>query len=477
MSWVLGLKAGLLAASALALGCAGERARPEESTFGASSGAAPGPPAAEPLRYPADPAPLAGEGCRAHQLAHWQPKAPPECAGKRTCVDGARRFWVNGAPFFPRGVYNGGHEYASLAASCPPNAPCRQTTPKDAAGFVAMLASAGFNLVMDRTLVLDAALRAAVHGDRRVFFAHLLWSEVFTAEGHDAMVAEIEEAAADGDVVMWFGPDEIDLWNNWAQAAAIRRLLRGASVGLDALLAGRFAPPGTPYLPPGEPAHDPHGLPFGAALAYDPGLAQGTLVYDVLLPVTYPVNEPYSLVNEGVWGTWRIDANEGSGVPVVPVLQMVGIPEMDLWQPSPEHVEALQASALARGARGAFYYNLIGDKPSFAGRRGWFAADDAASWAAYTRMHALGDRLLAVTHGGARESAGLEAHLEWRAWTLGERRVVLIANPTPYERRLDLDAVVAAAGRFVRHYEDCAPFTARASALGPFASLVLEVYP
>ena len=51
--------------------------------------------------------------------------------------------------------------------------------------------------------------------------------------GRAALVAEIEEAAEDPDVVMWFGPDEVDLWNDWSTAAGIRR-------GLPALpLPGR----------------------------------------------------------------------------------------------------------------------------------------------------------------------------------------------------------------------------------------------
>jgi hypothetical protein len=473
MRWRAGVLSIALAGSA----CSDERLAPVPPA-GHDVGGAGGAGGAAPLSYPADPSPLTGAACEADQAASWPHPAPAACSGRRTCIDERRRLWVDGAPFFPRGVYNGGYEYARLLDNCPAGAECEATTPANAAGYVAMLDAAGLNLIMDRSRFLAAELLDAIHASPQMRLAHLLWSDPFTVEGHDAMVADIVAAAADDDVVMWFGPDEIDLNSNWAEAAGIRRILRGASPALDALLAGPYAPGGTPYLPADEPAHDPHGLPFGAALAYDPGLQNGTDVYDVLLPVTYPFNEPYSLANEGIWGTWRVSYFAGEGAPIVPVLQMVGIAEMGLSQPSPGQLEGQLGSALAHGARGAFYYNLIGDKPSFAGREGWFAADDAAAWAALTRVHALVDRLLAVTHGPAEETSGTHAHLEWRRWSLGERSVVLVANPTPYARSLDLEPIVALGdGRFARAFSGCQPFTAREQVFPPYATLVLEVYP
>ena len=43
-------------------------------------------------------------------------------------------------------------------------------------------------------------------------------------------MAEIEAAAADPDVVMWFGPDEVDLWNTWPQLAMLGGWVIGTGV-------------------------------------------------------------------------------------------------------------------------------------------------------------------------------------------------------------------------------------------------------
>jgi len=429
------------------------------------------------LSYPSDPSPVEGAACASDQAAHWTVVAPSVCLGKRTCIDERMRFWVDGEPFFPRGLYNGGYEYARLADNCPEGEACGATTPADADAYVAMLVVAGFNVIMERTVVMASALRDAVHGEARMKLAHLLWSDPFTEEGHAGLVDDIDSAVADEDVIMWFGPDEIDIWGNWHDAAGIRRLLRGSDPEIDALLTGKHAPPGDPFIPATQVAHDPLGLPFGAALAYDPGLSDGTDVYDMLLPITYPFEEPYSEANVGVWGTWRTSYFGDQGVPMVPVLQMVGIPEMGLWQPTPGHIEAQIMSSLIHGARGAFYYNLIGDKPSYGGRDGWFAADQAETWAAYTEHHARVDRLFPVLFSPANETTGMHEHLEWRAWELDGRRAIAIVNPTPFVRTVDLDAIVALAeGQYVRRYDDCARFVTRELEVAAYQSLLLEVY-
>ena len=431
-----------------------------------------------PAAYDADPAPLEGAACDADQAAHWTWQPPATCSGLRTCVDARMRYWVDEEPFFPRGVYNGGYEYAWLLSNCPAGAACAATNPADEVAYVQVLVDAGFNLIMDRSRYLVQPFLDAIHAAPQMKIAHLLWSDPFTTQGHDDMVADITAAAADPDVVMWFGPDEVDLWDNWSMAAGIRRLLRGASPELDALLTGKYAPGGTPYLPMNEPAHDPHGLPFGAALAYDPGLAAGTDVYDLLLPITYPFEEPYSLANEGIWGTWRISEFADEGVPVVPILQMVGIDSMGLSQPSSRQIEAQIVSALAHGATGLFYFNLIGDNPKHAGRDGWFAPDLVDEWESYRTQHALLDRLLSVLYGDAREQRGQHEHLEWRSWTLADRTVFVIANPTPYERVVDLDAFISLpTAHYVRHYDGCTPFTQRELMFPAYGGHVLEVYP
>lgn len=148
--------------------------------------------------------------------AFWTYQLPQACTGKRRCVDAHGRFWANGQPWFPRGVYNGGIEYLQVLSNCPADAACQEDPP-----------------------------------------------------------------IADPDVMIWFGPDELDLNDFWPMAAGIRRILRGSSPALDALLAGPYAPTDmSPYLPATEPVHDTLGLPFEAALYSAGGLAQGTNVYD-----------------------------------------------------------------------------------------------------------------------------------------------------------------------------------------------------
>ena len=51
------------------------------------------------------------------------------------------------------------------------------------------------------------------------------------------------------------------------------------------------SPPGaSAYIPDVEPANDPHGLPYQAALAFDRGLMVGRRYYDALMP-----NQNYGL--------------------------------------------------------------------------------------------------------------------------------------------------------------------------------------
>jgi hypothetical protein len=410
--------------------------------------------------------------CAEDRAAFWTTTLPIECDGRRTCIDADERFWVDGAPFVPRGVYNGGADVARVFANCPPAEDCEETTPADYRAYVAMLAEAGFNLIQERSR-FTPELADAVHEDPTVRFAHLLWSDPFTVEGHDSIVEDVEAAAADPDVVFWFGPDEVDFNDDWPTAAGIRRILFGDDRDLDGLLRGEYAPDGDPYLPDHEPAHDPHGLPFGAALTWDWGLADGRRVYDVLMPITYPFETATSAANEGQWGTWRIADLETRGAPVVPVLQMLGIPVMGLRHPSPAQVRAEIASAMANGARGAFYYTMVSDQPSFGGRDGWFAPDDRESWAVYTEMHALQDSLLPVTHGPATATSGTGGALEWRTWQKGARRVVLVVNPTSEPEALDLAGLVGDVGA-VRTWTDCATVSPPPVSLAAYAHLVME---
>lgn len=424
--------------------------------------------------YPAGPL-LSAEACVADHAAAYRPLLPAACASKRTCVDDRGRFWLGGAPFFPRGAYNNGADYRKLLTNCPAGAPCNATTPKDVTAYVRAIADVGLNLVAERSRY-GAELLEAIHAEPRVHIAHLLWSDPFTQDGHDAMVQDVEAAAADPDVVMWFGPDEVDLNDNFAMAAGIRRILRGAGTPVDALLDGKHRAPAGAHLPANEPAHDPHGLPFGAALAFERGLRAARDVYDVSMPITYPFgalgDDP---TNGGEWGTWR-SSDLALGLPAVPVLQMVGIPEMGLAQPRAEQIKGLIASSLVHGARGAFYYTLIGDKPSLLGRKGWYAADDTEAWAAHKEMHALEDRLLPVLHASASERMDKGGVVEWRELDVGARRVLLVVNPAPAAVTFDLDAVVKRRdSERVRAFESCAPVTTRSTTLAGYGFLVLEV--
>lgn len=407
----------------------------------------------------------------------WQ--LPAACVGRRSCIDDKGRWWVDGKPFLPRGVYNGGYDYLKLLDNCPSGQACESTTPTDAADYVARLADAGFNLIMDRSRYLPADLLAAIHGEPTMKIAHLLWSDPFEKEGREAMLADIQAAAADNDVVMWFGPDEVDLNINWAQAAGIRRLLRGASPALDELLTKPFfKPQGEAVLPPDEPAHDPHGLPFSAALAFDHGLQQGHLIYDLLMPITYPFNHASSNASEGMWGTWRVDADWGPKLPVMPVLQMVGIPSMNLAQPTPGQIEAQVMSSLVRGKVGSFYFTLIGDEPKMQGRDGWWAQDDPAAWQAFKERHAVEDRLLLALFSFDTSTSGQEQGLTWRWLKRGDRSLFVLVNPGATPLQVDLHSIVQLGpGQRVREYLDCKPTSQPKRVVDPYTSLLLEVLP
>ncbi|MCC7536971.1 MAG: hypothetical protein IT379_12195 [Deltaproteobacteria bacterium] len=458
----------------------GDGARDGASELDALARDADVPDAADPSLYPTAPAPPSLEACRADQEAHWTFETPAACVGRRTCIDARGRFHRDGAPWIPRGVYHGGIEVEHLLASCPAGAACETTQPRDHGAYVAMLADAGFDVILEHHDRLSPGLRAAIAAEPRVGTAHLLFGDPFSREGHDALVAEIERAAADPDVWLWFGPDEPDLNRTWPMATGIKRLLRGASTEIDALLAGRYRPStGEPYLPSGEPAHDPEGMPFASAVVIDEaGLAVAADVYDALVPVTYPFQEPYSRADDGPWSVLRVSRFARAGVPTTPVLQMVGIDVLGLIRPSPDHVRTSIVSSLVHGAAGAFYFKLAGDDPPFAGRDGWFAADDRDAWTAYTETHALWDRLVPVLFGDATDERGTHDVLHWRRLTLGDRRVLVIANPTPYHRAIDLDAILARAPHErVRSYVDCAPFATRALEVPGYATYVLEVTP
>ena len=416
------------------------------------------------------------QACSADRNAFWTFAVPTACVGKRTCIDARYRFWVNGRPFRPRGVYNGGSEYLKVMASCPAGSLCEATTPHDAAGYVKILADAGINLFTERSRFLAKEMLDAIHAEPGMQIAHLLWNDPFTKDGHDAMVTEIEAAAADPKVVMWFGPDEVDYNDNWAEAAGIRRLLRGSSPALDELLHGAYTPKtAMPFLPDAEPAHDPHALPFGAALNLDRGIVAGTRVYDALMPVTYPFTSQQAPANTGRWGTQRLTTFATQKAPFVPVLQLVGISEMGLSQPTPNQLRAVIASALARGGRGEYYYTLFSDKPSYLGREGWFAPDAKEAWSALIEMHKLEDAMTPIFFGEAAEAEGRTNGIEWRSWTLAGRKVVLFVNPTSKDASVDLDAIVASPDAFrARTFDDCEPLDEHAFALAGYGVRVVE---
>ncbi|MFO0675956.1 MAG: hypothetical protein U0169_05445 [Polyangiaceae bacterium] len=473
---------GLLASfGAFGISCstAGPESGPADGAAGADGGtdvALPDPEDVPDDAYPAETTLTEGT-CATDRAKAYAPVTPANCDGKRTCIDGRQRVWVRGAPFFARGVYNGGSEWKKVAENCPAGAACASTNPTTPAAFVATLASGGFNLVMERTRYLPAAMLDAVHADPKVAFAHLLWSDPFTEEGHAGLVAEIEAAAKDDDVVMWFGPDEVDLNANFHDAVGIRRILRGSSPTIDRALATTYAPPKpNPFLPADEPAHDPHGLPFGAALAFDRGLSQGTNFYDVLLPITYPIKTARSQVNRSDWATTRTRTFGSKGAPVFPILQMVGIPEMELAQPSPAQLRALVAGAVVNGARGLFYYTLTSDKPKLAGRDGFFAADDAKAWAVYAEMHAFVDALVPAMYVATDEAFGEGSTLEWRTFVVGPRRVVVVSNPTSQPVAFDVDlALGRARGERVRSFPGCESVTARGVTLEGYGMAAYEV--
>lgn len=450
-----------------ALSCSSEPA-PNGATPPAHSGSPPAEPAPEPV--------LDAAACRDEHTHAWVASLPASCGAKRTCIDPRGRFWVEGRPFFPRGVYNGGWEFSKVLSTCPSGAACSAWNPRDVGGYVRMLADAGFNLIQERSRNTKE-LVAAIHAEPRMKIAHLLWSDPFTQEGHDAMVADVKAAAADSSVVMWFGPDEIDLNKNYPMAAGIKRILRGASADTDALLAA-YPAPSDAVLPTGEPAADPLALPFAAALAFERGLAVGARFYDVLMPITYPFVDEKTAANEGEWGTWRTSKYRAKA-PIVPILQMVGIDVMGLAQPSAAQVRVEIASALVHGATGAFYYTLVSDTPKLAGRNGWFAADDREAWRAYTEMHALEDALAPVMFSDAIDTAraGEELDLEWRTWRKADgRRVTLIVNPRAKAKVVDLGSVVELQdGERARTWSDCAAVDTTAELTVPaYGHFVIE---
>jgi hypothetical protein len=375
-------------------------------------------------------------------------------------------------PFIPRGLYNAGFEHERVLENCPAGEPCEATTPADLAAYLEQMAAGGFNLVQERSLFV-ADLRAAVHANDDIYFAHLLWSDPFTEKGHDALVAEIEEAAEDPDVVMWFGPDEVDLWNDWSTAAGIRRLLRGSSEPLDSALAANWAPPVEPYLPADEPAHDPYALPFGAALDATAALPHGSLLYEALMPTIYPLTSGESDVDGSYWGTARVSTAAELGATALPVLQMVGISSMGLSQPTPHQIRALIGSSMAHGARGAFYYTYISDSPASVGRDGWYAPDDIEAFAEYTAMHALQDALTPVLFSAADESSGTDEGVEWRRWDLDDRSVVLIVNARAENDDIDAAELLPEADQ-LRHYQSCQAIENSDLELDAYQVLVLE---
>lgn len=418
-----------------------------------------------------DPLPE-GPSCSEQHRLDWEIAAAPSCAGGRTCLDDRGRWWLLGEPFIPRGLYNAGFEYDRLFDNCPAGADCEDTNPADVHAYLEQMAGGGFNLVQERSLFV-ADLRAAVHANPHIYFAHLLWSDPFTEEGREALVAEIEEAAEDPDVVMWFGPDEVDMWDDWPTAAGIRRLLRGSSPELDAALAGAWSPGEGAVLPVDEPAHDPYELPYGAALDATWALSPAASLYEALMPTIYPLTGEDSAVDGSYWGTARVSTAGGLGATALPVLQMVGIGVMGLSQPTPDQIRALIGSSMAHGARGAFYYTYISDGPGTSGRDGWYAPDDTEAFAAYTEMHEIQDSLLPVLFSDAAESAETAGGLEWRRWELGGRSVAVVVNARAEGDEVELDEVLPGVDQ-LRDYQSCEAVEASSLELGPYEVVVLE---
>ncbi|MCB9596503.1 MAG: hypothetical protein H6719_27515 [Sandaracinaceae bacterium] len=459
------------------LGCDGSAPSDAGPTLD-DAGADAGPPL-HPERYPVDPRSWTPETCAADQATAWVVAAPGACASGRVCVDGAGRTYRDGAPWIVRGVYHGGREVEALLGNCPAGAACEASQPADHAAYVQMLADAGLNVILESREAMSDGLRAAVAAEPRVGIGHLLFDDPFTAEGHDRLVTSIEAAAADESTLLWFGPDEPDLNHTWPMAAGIARLLRGSSADLDALLATpRYRPASaTPFLPADEPAHDPNGLPYGSAVVIDDeGLAVATDLYDFRAPVTYPFQEPYSRADDSLWTIERISRYDEPTSPSTPILQMVELDGLGLIRPSPGQIRAQILGAIVHGAAGAHYFKVAGDDPPFAGRAGWFAADDAEGWAAYTEQHAVWDSLIPVLYSDATAERGTQGILHYRRFALGDRRVLLIVNPTPYHRWVDLDAIVQRTEReWVRRWGDCAPFETRAVEVDAYEAFVLEV--
>lgn len=437
-------------------------------------------PELHPEIYPGDPTPWTPETCAADQDSVWILADPGACATGRSCIDGNGRTWAAGEPWIVRGVYHGGRELETLLTNCPAGADCEATQAADHADYVRILADAGINVILENRMILSPEILAAIDAEPRMGIAHLLFDDPFTVEGHDRLVAQIEAVAEDPNVMLWFGPDEPDLNRTWPMATGIARLLRGANAQLDGLLAGRYRPAASmPFLPADEPAHDPYGLPYTSAVVIDSsGLAVATDVYDIRTPVTYPFQERYSRADDTIWTIERISRFDEPEHPSMPVLQMVELEGLNLIRPSPGQIRAQIMGAIVHGGDGAYYFKIAGDDPAYAGRSGWFAADDVDGWATYTEMHALWDRSIPVLYSDATQEPGTHGILHYRRYTLGSRRVLMIVNPTPYQRWVDLDAIVERADdEYVRSWDGCGAFTTRALEVPPYAIYVLEVVP
>lgn len=412
--------------------------------------------------------------CAEDHAEHWRPLLPAECQGRRVCVDDRHRFWLDGVPFVPRGVYNAGFEYTRVLSNCPVGQPCEATTPADVDAFVTVLADAGFNLVMERSRAVPLLLEA-LHKNTQVHIAHLVDTDPFTQESHDAVTADVEAAAADPDVLMWFGPDEIDVNGTWSTAGGIRRILHGSNPTIDANLAGILAPSTPdPWLPDVEAAHDPEGRPFGAALYSDDFLGQAELFYDLVMPVTYPLRTQSSRLDTSPEGTRRV-RTYGGDAPTLPVLQLTAIPP--LWQvmPTPVQAEGMVMSALVEGANGAFFFNVTGDGPRLLGREGWYAPDATDTWAAFASINSTWDGLVPALFADALEDHG-ETPVPWRSFSIGQRRVVIAVNPISAPIDVDIAALLGLQPtQVVRRWENCDPFDQGIARMEPYAWVALEV--
>jgi hypothetical protein len=162
----------------------------------------------------------------------------------------------------------------------------------------------------------------------------------------------------------------------------------------------------------------------------------------------------------------------------MPVLQIVGIADEGLAQPSAGQVRAQIASALANGATGEFLYNLVSNEPSLLGRQGWYAPDAVDAWAALSATHALEDSLVPVLFSDAVDVFGKQDPVEWRTWTLGSRTVAWIVNPTATDASFDLDTIAVIPGYAARDYATCGTLADTTVDVPPYEVVVVEMmYP